>query len=169
MKRRCTGMTKRGIPCKAWAARGSAPPRCVAHQEAGVAPGGAASGGGAPGASHEGNADGHTRPVGAPPGNTNALRHGFYAQPANPPRTIADAIALLSHNLATLATYINSHIDDLDPDQAAQLLALQGQNLSRFSRMLRDQRALSGEAADGIAGAIAQALDELSTELGTDL
>jgi hypothetical protein len=34
---------------------------------------------------------------------------------------------------------------------------------------MRDQRALSGAAADGISGAIAQALDELSTHMGVEL
>jgi hypothetical protein len=35
--------------------------------------------------------------------------------------------------------------------------------------LMRAKRALSGEAADGLADAFAQALDELSTELGVDL
>jgi hypothetical protein len=39
----------------------------------------------------------------------------------------------------------------------------------RVARLLRDKRALSGEAADGIAGALAQALDELASELGLEL
>lgn len=34
---------------------------------------------------------------------------------------------------------------------------------------LKAKRALSGEAADGLAAAFAQALDELSTELGIEL
>lgn len=86
-----------------------------------------------------------------------------------PPRTIDDAIDLLSHNLLVLQETIDDHVHEATPEQMLRWLQLQGQNLSRFSRMLRDQRALSGEAADGIAGAIAQALDELATELGTDL
>ncbi len=51
----------------------------------------------------------------------------------------------------------------------ARLLALHGQNASRIGRLLRDKRALSGASADGILGAIGQALDELSTELGVPL
>jgi len=39
----------------------------------------------------------------------------------------------------------------------------------RVARLLRDKRALSGDAADGIAGAIAAALDELTSELGLEL
>ena len=141
MPQRCAGSTKKGTPCRGWAVPGTTPPRCAAH----------------------------ARAVGAPPNNRNALTHGAYAAPLDPPQTIEDALTHLSYNLSTLAGYINTHLIDLQADEAYQLLALQGQNLSRFSRMLRDQRALSGEAADGIAGAIAQALDELATELGTEL
>jgi hypothetical protein len=39
----------------------------------------------------------------------------------------------------------------------------------RVAHLLRDQRALTGQAADGLTAAIAQALDELSTELGVAL
>jgi hypothetical protein len=39
----------------------------------------------------------------------------------------------------------------------------------RVARLLRDKRALSGEAADGLAGAIANALDEISSEFGEQL
>ena len=31
MSQRCTATTRRGLPCRAWAVRGSDPPRCVAH------------------------------------------------------------------------------------------------------------------------------------------
>ncbi len=51
-------------------------------------------------------------------------------------------------------------------DEVIRLFELYTQASSRLSRLLRDRRALSGEAADGIAGAIAQAMDELGTELG---
>jgi hypothetical protein len=53
--------------------------------------------------------------------------------------------------------------------ELARLLALHGQNASRIGRLLRDQRALSGAAADGLLEAIAKALDEISTELGIKL
>jgi hypothetical protein len=39
----------------------------------------------------------------------------------------------------------------------------------RVAHLLRDQRALSGQAAEGLTAALAQALDELSTELGVGL
>ncbi len=51
-KTRCTAVTANGTPCKAWAIRGSVPPRCAPHS--GV--------------------------TGAPKGNSNALSHGFYSK-----------------------------------------------------------------------------------------
>jgi len=87
--------------------------------------------------------------------------------------TIADVIGDLAAKQQALSDHIDDHLADTDivPNlvNLVKLFALHGQNASRLGRLLRDQRALSGEAADGIAGAIAQALDELSTELGTDL
>jgi hypothetical protein len=52
-------------------------------------------------------------------------------------------------------------------EEPAHLLEIHGQNASRLGRLLRDRRALSGDAADGISGAIAQALEQLSTVIGT--
>lgn len=54
-QQRCGALTKAGRPCRAWPVRGSDPPRCSAH------------GGG-------------KRPVGAPQGNRNAEKHGWYSQ-----------------------------------------------------------------------------------------
>lgn len=50
-----------------------------------------------------------------------------------------------------------------------KLFALYAQSSSRLTNMLRARRALSGDAADAIAHAIARALDELSEEWGVDL
>jgi hypothetical protein len=55
---------------------------------------------------------------------------------------------------------------DLDPAKTLQLLA---RGVGQLASLVRAQRALSGEAADGLADAIAKALDELSTELGIEL
>ena len=148
MPQRCTATTARKTRCKAWAVPGTDPPRCAAH-------------------------GGSTKRPGAPPGNRNALKHGFYAQPTHPLTSIVDIIA----DLAAKQIALSNHIDDLlsttddlpNMVDLVKLFSLHGQNASRLGRLLRDQRALSGAASDGIAGAIAQALDELSTELGTDL
>ncbi len=88
--------------------------------------------------------------------------------PTSAPVTIADILADLLDQQARLTALI----DAADPDDVhtlVKLFSLHAQNASRMGRLLRDQRALSGTAADGIAGAIAQALDELSSEWGTPL
>jgi len=54
----------------------------------------------------------------------------------------------------------------IDPARALQLL---GRACGQLATLMRAKRALSGEAADSLAGAFAKALDELSTELGIDL
>ncbi len=89
------------------------------------------------------------------------------------PDDIDSVIEDLASKQRQLSDYIEAYTHDEQEDQAvrdlARLFQIHGQNASRIGRLLRDQRALSGEATDGIAGAIAQALDELATELGTDL
>lgn len=145
-KIRCTATTAKGQPCQAWAVPGSNPPLCAAH-------------------------GGATKLPGAPQGNKNALKHGFYAHYDAPGVGIDTIIADLAAKQAALSAYLDAHLTDPDPDIAALsgLFQLHAQTASRLGRLLRDQRALSGAAADGISGAIAQALDELATELQTDL
>jgi hypothetical protein len=58
---------------------------------------------------------------------------------------------------------------EMTPLDYARLAALSLAGARTVARLLRDKRALSGEAADGIAGAISQAIDELSTEWGIPL
>lgn len=127
-------MRRDGRPCRAWAVRGSDPPRCAAH--------------------------------------------GGRAAAQSEPEEIPDTIESVIHDLASkqkkLSKYIETYTEDetqinLEVKDLARLFQIHGLNASRIGRLLRDQRALSGEATDGIAGAIAQALDELATELGTDL
>ena len=50
-----------------------------------------------------------------------------------------------------------------------EALKLVGKAVDQLTRAWRVQRAISGEAADGLASAMAQLLDELSTELGIKL
>jgi hypothetical protein len=145
--RRCTATCADGSPCRAWAVHGTDPPRCSAH-------------------------GGTAQPYGAPPGNQNALKHGYYADPDLPEDCTIDAIIrMLYHKQVSLNDYIDQVLDTGTPSiqELSNLLRIHGQNASRLGRLLRDRRALSGDAADGISGAIAQALDELSNQLGTDL
>jgi len=53
-----------------------------------------------------------------------------------------------------------------DPGKALPLVA---RGVRSLVSALKAKRALSGKAADGLAAAFAQALDELSTELGIEL
>ncbi len=144
---RCTATCRNGAACRAWAVRGSDPPRCVHH-------------------------GGSTSRTGAPRGNTNAVKHGFYAGPQPPDGVSIDAII---ENLYERQLRLDAVIDEiLVANQASlveltHLLQLHGQNASRLGRLLRDRRALSGDAADGISDAIAKALDELGSEWGGDL
>jgi len=139
--RRCTALCMDGSPCRAWAVRGSEPPRCAAHG-------------------------------GARRGSQKALPYGALARADLPEDCTIDAII---DNLYQQQMRIDALIRDAAADEAAsigelaRLLRIHGQNASRLGRLLRDRRALTGDAADGISGAIAQALDELSNELGTPL
>lgn len=59
--------------------------------------------------------------------------------------------------------------DDETPALQVKVAAALTAGTGRVARLLRDQRALTGQAADGLTAAIARALDELSTELGVAL
>jgi hypothetical protein len=145
--RRCTATCADGSPCSAWAVRGTAPPLCAAH-------------------------GGSEIRSGAPPGNQNALKHDYYAGGELCDECSIDAII---DNLYQRQLHLDEYIDQVlsggsvSIEELAHLLRIHGQNASRLGRLLRDRRALSGDAADGISGPIAQALDELSTELGVEL
>jgi len=142
-KTRCTATCKDGSPCTNWAVHGTNPPRCSVH-------------------------GGTKKKIGAPKGNKNALKHGFYA--AEPKAvTVADAIAGLVDKLNYIDNILQTRSDDFSNEQIIRMIALYQQGTSRLGRLLRDKRAVSGEAADGISAAIAQALDELSTQLGVKL
>jgi hypothetical protein len=79
-------------------------------------------------------------------------------------------VADLADRQALLTAYLEKRLSaGAEVEEIARLFALHGQNASRLGRLLRDQRALSGDSADGLLAAIGQALDELSTELGIEL
>ena len=144
-KRSCRAQTRHGLPCRAWAMRGSKPPRCAAHRA----------------------------PAAAAAGETAAPATCFYSDDPTA-ITIDAAIAGLADKMRRLDDLIargdEASRSTWPPDEALlQLYNLYTQASSRLSRLLRDRRALSGEAADGIAAAIAQTLDELSTEWGVTL
>jgi hypothetical protein len=116
------------------------------------------------------NHGGSSRRSGPPIGNRNARKHGFYLPTSQrPPYTIGEIICDLSGKQRLLSNHIDELVQTADLAGLITLFKLHAQTSSRLGRLLRDQRALSGQASDGIAGAIAQALDELGTELGVQL
>src|SRR3990167_6294584 len=106
------------------------------------------------------------RARGGQPRNANAATHRVYSAPAKPLLTLDDLIADLRQRISQLAGMLDSGQGELSPDQFITVAKLYGELASRLGRLLRDQRALSGKAADGLAGAIAVAVDELATETG---
>ncbi|MGD9031003.1 MAG: hypothetical protein PVG25_14450, partial [Anaerolineae bacterium] len=167
-KRRCEAVQADGAPCRAWAVRGSEPARCGVH-------------------------GGTSAQIGAPPGNRNALKHGFYAgrtgevspsevslsevlpEDGRPNEvspgevspgewSIETVILDLCIKQAGLSRYIEVHSEDLSAEELARFLQIHGQNASRLGRLLRDRRALCGEG-EGMSAAIARALEELHREV----
>jgi hypothetical protein len=162
LSRRCTATKLDGTPCNAWAVRGSDPPLCGMH------------GGRPPASGSRAAAAIPDRSRGRRTAPDDAVAAGAGDIPAPDLTDVARIRAVildLAAKQSALSDYIDAHLEDPDADlpALARLFALHGQNASRLGRLLRDQRALSGAAADGIAGAIAQALDELGNELGADL
>jgi hypothetical protein len=146
---RCSHPTRTGKPCRAWAVRGSDPPACVFH------------------GGREGSAPLVWPPAGAvgdseewPVPGGELAEPGFYArEPAQV--TIDQAIAGLVHKMDWLDEIIAA--TEGNGQTILLLCELYMQASSRLSRLLRDRRALSGDAASGVVDAIAAALDELST------
>lgn len=154
----CTAKTRKNEPCKANALHNSNPPLCSTHSR-------------------------RTRGAGAPRNNHNAETHGFYdraytieeladlvAHAAN--MTLDDEIAAVRVGIQRALIKIKdgrTNERDLTAGEYAILAGLITTGANTVARLLRAQRSVSGDAADGIAGAIAQALDEIGNELGLDL
>ena len=181
LKRLCLSPTAKGRPCRAWAVRGSDPPRCAAHGGAahgGAAHRGAAHRGAAPrsnaaGDVGQGGTRGQREEDGAQQEHSPGEGSGFYSDdPADV--TVDEAIAGLVDKMQRLDRAIDAYESDMmaggrTNGHLVKLFALYAQGSSRLTNMLRARRALSGTASDGIARAIAHALDELSVEWGVDL
>ena len=134
--RRCEARRVDGKRCRAWAVRSSDPPRCASHSGL----------------------------TGAPAGNRNAQRHGGYSQPLDEIRNISDAVEDLERRLTWIGQYLDTH--EVEAEQAFAALNLYGMMMSRYGRLLRDQRALSDEAIDSFLSLVARAIDEVKTQMG---
>lgn len=150
----CSRITARGQPCQAWAVHGSDPPACSAHA-------------------------GRNTGAGAPTGNQNRRTHGFYSAAIENGEiadliayaddlSLDDEIALVRVALRRLVAAFGADAE-LDPGQLATLATTAFNGSRTVARLLRDKRAISGEAADGISAAMATVLDELGTQWGIEL
>jgi len=140
---RCTQRTQSGRPCNAWSVRGSDPPTCAVHAR---------------------------KP------------HGFYATALEPREledlvayggdlSLDDEIACARVALRRVLAALGAPGDEagLSASDFARLAGLAFRGTRTVSRLLRDRHALSGDAADGVNGAIGAALDELSAMWGVEL
>jgi hypothetical protein len=82
-------------------------------------------------------------------------------------RLAAEGDVSLDEEIAMLRICMRRVLEaGIDPTKTLQLLS---RGTGQLASLMRAKRALSGDAADGLADAFAKALDELSTELGIDL
>lgn len=121
--------------------------------------------------SHSGRAKG-----GAPVGNHNRLEHGFYSRYFSddelavmlaPVDDLKDEIALCR----VLTGRLMRSLDDADiaTDDVVKLSSIALRGAAVMSRLMKDQKVLSGQAADDLSSAIGQVLDQLSSEWGVQL
>jgi hypothetical protein len=159
MTRKCTATTKAGRPCKAWAQRNSEPPLCRLHR------------------------DWPTVVEKNPPlpNSKQAEPHSetetFYSRRFSSEELTAKVGLTLDRGLrgevaitrVAIRRILTQLEKELAPEEYARLASLLFNGARTIAQLLRAQRALSGEAAEGISGAMAQALDELATIKGRDL
>lgn len=155
MSRQCSATTKAGSRCQAWSLRDADPPLCSAHAGRNVG-------------------------AGAPAGNQNARKHGFYSDAitveelrrivkyAEERPSLRQEIDVFRVYLRRLFLYLTEGDEPTRQDlvTVGKLIVSTGRTIAR---MARDERALSGDSSDGLNAAIAQALDELGTEWGLPL
>ena len=154
--RRCVAIRIDGRACRAWAVRGSEPPLCSSH-----------GGNGAAGEIRQ-PAEAVTR------SSKGAEQHA-----AGP--ELEDVAALVSlalddsleDEVAASRIAVQRVMEELrqalSPAEFARLAALVFRGSDTIARLLRAQRELSGETAEGMAGAISEALDGLGDEWGIEL
>ena len=144
---RCTATCADGSRCRAWAVRGTEPPRCAPH------------GGG-------------QAPVGAPQGNQNARTHGFYAraelapnEPSPEDWTIDTLIADYATRHFSLSRYVGRLLaeDNVDHRELSRLLTLYGKSASRLRRLF-EERHIQQQASERLRAVIARALQRSAAD-----
>ena len=143
-KRPCLATTASGKPCRNWARADS--DYCRAHSP-----------------------DAPPTLAGAPLGNANSRIHGLYAKFMTEDDLASLAIvgvdATLDDEIAFTRVVIRRLAEMIDAastiDEAVRISDGLLRGTGQVAALLKTKRALSGKAADGIAGAIGVALDEL--------
>jgi len=112
--------------------------------------------------------------AGPPPGNLSAKTHGFYSRSLFSEQEILEISRMatagdfsLDEEIATVKMLLRRVIES--GGEFGSLVAVYSQGARDLAYLLRAKRAISGGAAEGLANAFAQALDEISTELGVEL
>jgi len=114
------------------------------------------------------------RSRGGQPGNTNALKHGFYSDRFSPIELNDLDIALedgLSGEISALRVLIRrfysqlENSEDLKLSDAALHLQSVGAAMTRLASLLRTDRILNGSDESAVMGAIHQALTEFTEDL----
>lgn len=150
---------KRPIPkrcnlpgCNAWAMKGHPSGRCRQHLISELGPMGG----------------------GAPPGNLSAKTHGFHARSLFSEQELLDISRMaaqgefsLDEEIATVKVLLKRVVESGAEFGSVVLAYTQGAR--DLAYLLRAKRAITGGAAEGLASAFAQALDEISTEMGIEL
>jgi len=113
------------------------------------------------------------RKPGAQPGNTNALKHGFYSDRFHPIELsdldaaltdgLEDEIALLRVIIRRVFTFASD--EDLDFDAWTRALSTLGNACSKLSGLLRTQQIITGGSTD-VVTVISDALGEVAHDLG---
>jgi hypothetical protein len=141
VSRPCSAKTAADVPCQAWARRGYDPPLCAAH----------------------------STNVGAPIGNTNAVKHGFYRRSLHADEisdlltfsqamTLEDELAITRVMLQRLMLHLKSN--ELTTYELAALGPLVFTGERTVAHLLRD----IGDS--GPASIWDEVLDHMSAELG---
>jgi len=148
---KCTATTKANRPCRAYAVRGTDPPRCSVHRKVGTGP---------------------SQPAASAPAGRDFYRRSYSLE------EIADLVAREAGDdledeisAARVATrrVMEQLQRELDPAEYGKLARVVFTGSNTVARLLRIQRLLARESEDGIASAIEEALDELEKDLGLEL
>jgi len=114
------------------------------------------------------------RPRGAQPGNTNALKHGFYSQRFSQLELTDLESALgdgLGDEIALMRVLIRRFVDhieaqpDLPLEETSIYLNTLGSNMTRLAGLLRADKFLTGSDDSTVMQAIHNALSEFTEEL----